>query len=90
MPLGFFAKVHNPVYMFLRRLSSLIGLANFDGFLLSFSNLGVQSGEKSEKLDYHILGSKLTKILKTENVPCLFGNKGSNGQFDTVVLVLFA
>ena len=88
MPLGFFAKVHNPVYMFLRRLSSLIGLANFDGFLLSFSNLGVQS---REKLDSHILGSKLTKkILKTENVPCLFGNKGRNGQFDTVVLVLFA
>ena len=85
MPLGFFAKVHNPVYMFLRRLSSLIGLANFDGFLLSFSNLGVQSREKSgfffsKKIFYKIF----------TNVPCLFGNKGSNGQFDTVVLVLFA
>ena len=56
MPLGFFAKVHNPVYMFLRRLSSLIGLANFDGFLLSFSNLGVQSGDFIFKKNIYIEG----------------------------------
>ena len=31
-----FAKVHNPVYMFLRRLSSLIGLASFDGWASAF------------------------------------------------------
>ena len=34
-----FAKVHNPVYMFLRRLSSLIGLASFDGFASAFFSI---------------------------------------------------
>ena len=58
-----FAKVHNPVYMFLRRLSSLIGLASFDGWASAFfctsKPLGVQSyiifNERSELINFCML-----------------------------------